>query len=134
VERALGRRNFGPYQMQAAIAAVHAEARTASETDWKQITGLYALLQRFQSSPVVSLNLAVAIAMSEGLEQGLAMIDNLGAGGELDCYHLYHAARADLLRRMGRNQEALENYHRGLALTTNVVEQRYLHRRIAELA
>jgi RNA polymerase sigma-70 factor, ECF subfamily len=134
VERALGRRNFGPYQMQAAIAAVHAEARTAAETDWKQIAGLYAILQRFQSSPVVSLNLAVAIAMSESLEEGLAMIDSLGAGGELDSYHLYHAARADLLRRMGRSQEALENYHRGLALTTNAVELRYLRRRIAELA
>jgi RNA polymerase sigma-70 factor (ECF subfamily) len=133
VERALGRRNFGPYQMQAAIAAVHAEARTAAETDWKQIAGLYAILQRFQSSPVVSLNLAVAIAMSEGLEQGLAMIDSLGVGGELDSYHLYHAARADLLRRMGRNQEALDNYHRGLALTTNAVELRYLRRRISEL-
>jgi RNA polymerase sigma-70 factor, ECF subfamily len=134
VERALGRRNFGPYQMQAAIAAVHAEARTAAETDWKQIAGLYAILQRFQSSPVVSLNLAVAIAMSESLEEGLAMIDSLGAGGELDSYHLYHPARADLLRRMGRSQEALENYHRGLALTTNAVELRYLRRRIAELA
>ena len=133
VERALGRRNFGPYQMQAAIAAVHAEARTAAETDWKQIAGLYVILDRCQPSPVVSLNMAVAIAMSEGLEQGLAMIDSLGAGGELDSYHLYHAARADLLRRMGRNREALENYHRGLALTTNAVELRYLRRRIAEL-
>jgi RNA polymerase sigma-70 factor (ECF subfamily) len=133
VERALGRRNFGPYQMQAAIAAVHAEARTAAETDWKQIAGLYAILHRSQPSPVVSLNFAVAIAMSEGLEQGLAMIDSLSAGGELDSYHLYHAARADLLRRMGRNREALENYHRGLALTTNAVELRYLRRRIAEL-
>ena len=134
VERALGRRNFGPYQMQAAIAAVHAEARTAEETDWKQIAGLYVMLDRCQHSPVVSLNLAVAVAMSEGLEQGLAMIDSLGAGGELDSYHLYHAARADLLRRMGRNREALENYQRGLALTTNAVELRYLRRRIAELA
>src|ERR1700678_1860743 len=133
VERALGRRNFGPYQMQAAIAAVHAEARTAAETDWKQIAGLYAILHRSQPSPVVSLNLAVAIAMSEGLEQGLAMIDSLGAGGELDSYHLYHAARADLLRRLGRNREALENYQRGLALTTNAVELRFLRRRIAEL-
>jgi RNA polymerase sigma-70 factor, ECF subfamily len=133
VERALGRRNFGPYQMQAAIAAVHAEARTAGETDWKQIAGLYAILQRSQPSPVVCLNHAVAIAMSESLERGLAMIDSLGAGGELDSYHLYHAARAELLRRMGRNREALENYHRGLALTTNAVEQRYLRRRIAEL-
>jgi RNA polymerase sigma-70 factor (ECF subfamily) len=134
VERALGRRNFGPYQMQAAIAAVHAEARTAVETDWKQIAGLYVMLHRCQPSPVVSLNLAVAIAMSEGLERGLAMIDSLGAEGELDSYHLYHAARADLLRRMGRNREALESYQRGLTLTTNAVELRYLRRRIAELA
>ncbi|HXP07215.1 MAG TPA: DUF6596 domain-containing protein, partial [Acidobacteriaceae bacterium] len=133
VERALGRRNFGPYQMQAAIAAVHAEARTADETDWKQIAGLYVMLDRCQSSPVVSLNMAVAIAMSEGLEQGLAMIDKLGAGGELDSYHLYHAARADLLRRMGRDRAALESYQRGLALTTNAVELRYLRRRITEL-
>jgi RNA polymerase sigma-70 factor, ECF subfamily len=133
VERALGRRNFGPYQMQAAIAAVHAEARTAEETDWKQIAGLYVMLARCHSSPVVSLNMAVAVAMSEGLEQGLAMIDKLGAGGELDSYHLYHAARADLLRRMGRNREALENYQRGLTLTTNTVELRYLRRRITEL-
>jgi RNA polymerase sigma-70 factor (ECF subfamily) len=133
VERALGRRNFGPYQTQAAIAAVHAEARTADETDWKQIAGLYVMLDRYQPSPVVSLNMAVAVAMSEGLEQGLAMIDNLGAGGELDSYHLYHAARADLLRRMGRDREALESYQRGLALTSNAVELRYLRRRIAEL-
>ena len=133
VERALGRRNFGPYQMQAAIAAVHAEARTADETDWKQIAGLYVMLDRCQSSPVVSLNMAVAIAMSEGLEQGLAMIDKLGAGGELDSYHLYHAARADLLRRMGRDRAALESYQRGLALTTNAVELRYLRRRITDL-
>jgi RNA polymerase sigma-70 factor (ECF subfamily) len=133
VERALGRRNFGPYQMQAAIAAVHAEARTAAETDWKQVAGLYVMLHRCQPSPVVSLNLAVAIAMSEGLEQGLTMIDGLGAEGELDSYHLYHAARADLLRRLGRNCEALESYQRSLALTTNAVELRYLRRRIAEL-
>jgi RNA polymerase sigma-70 factor, ECF subfamily len=133
VERALGRRNVGPYQLQAAIAAVHAEARTAKETDWKQITALYTILQASQSSPIVSLNRAVAIAMSERLEWGLAMIDSLGAGGELDSYHLYHAARADLLRRMGCNQQALESYHRALALTTNAVEIRYLRRRISEL-
>ena len=133
VERALGRRNVGPYQLQAAIAAVHAEAATAGETDWKQIAALYAILSASQSSPIVSLNHAVAIAMSESLERGLALIDDLGSSGELDSYHLYHAARADLLRRMGRNREARESYHRGLALTTNAVELRYLRRRISEL-
>jgi RNA polymerase sigma-70 factor (ECF subfamily) len=133
VERALGRRNVGPYQLQAAIAAVHGEARTAGETDWKQIAALYGILNESQGSPIVSLNHAVAVAMSESLERGLAMVDDLGAGGELDSYHLYHAARADLLRRMGRSREALESYHRGLALTTNAVEVRYLRRRISEL-
>jgi RNA polymerase sigma-70 factor, ECF subfamily len=133
VERALGRRNAGPYQLQAAIAAVHAEARTAAETDWKQIAALYAILNASQGSPIVSLNHAVAIAMSESLERGLALIDGLGSSGELDSYHLYHAARADLLRRMGRNREALASYNRGLALTTNAVEVRYLRRRISEL-
>jgi RNA polymerase sigma-70 factor (ECF subfamily) len=133
VERALGRRNVGTYQLQAAIAAVHAEASTAAETDWKQIAALYAVLSAGQSSPIVSLNHAVAIAMGESLERGLALIDSLGSSGELDSYHLYHAARADLLRRMGRNREARESYHRGLALTTNAVELRYLRRRISEL-
>src|SRR6202167_4962749 len=133
VERALGRRNVGPYQLQAAIAAVHAEAATACETDWKQIAALYSILSTSYSSPIVLLNHAVAIAMSESLEQGLALIDNLGSSGELDSYHLYHAARAELLRRMGRNREARESYHRGLALTTNGVEIRYLRRRISEL-
>ena len=133
VERALGRRNLGPYQLQAAIAAIHAEARTATETDWKQIAALYDILNTAAASPIVALNHAVAVAMSESLERGLAMIDELGASGELDSYHLYHAARADLLRRMGRNREALESYHRGLALTTNAVEARYLGRRISEL-
>jgi RNA polymerase sigma-70 factor (ECF subfamily) len=133
VERALGRRNVGPYQLQAAIAAVHAEAGTAGKTDWKQIAALYAILNERQASPIVLLNYAVAIAMSEGLDQGLALMDGLGSSGELDSYHLYHAARADLLRRMGRNREALESYNRGLALTTNAVELRYLRRRISEL-
>jgi RNA polymerase sigma-70 factor, ECF subfamily len=133
VERALGRRNLGPYQLQAAIAAIHAEAGTATETDWKQIAALYDILNTAAASPIVALNHAVAVAMSESLERGLAMIDELGAAGELDSYHLYHAARADLLRRMGRNREALESYHRALALTTNAVEARYLGRRISEL-
>jgi RNA polymerase sigma-70 factor (ECF subfamily) len=133
VERALGRRNVGPYQLQAAIAAIHAEARTAGETDWKQIAALYGILSTTQASPIVALNHAVAVAMSESLERGLAMIDELGAGGELESYRLYHAARADLLRRMGRNPEAMESYRRALALTSNAVELRYLGRRLSEL-
>jgi RNA polymerase sigma-70 factor, ECF subfamily len=133
VERALGRRNPGPYQLQAAIAAIHAEARTAKETDWKQIAALYEILSTIQVSPIVALNHAVAVAMSESLERGLAMIDELGAGGELESYRLYHAARADLLRRLGRNPEAMESYRRALALTSNAVELRYLGRRLSEL-
>jgi RNA polymerase sigma-70 factor (ECF subfamily) len=133
VERALGRRNLGPYQLQAAIAAIHAEARTAQETDWKQIAALYAILSTTQASPIVALNHAVAVAMSESLERGLAMIDELGASGELESYRLYHAARADLLRRMGRNPEAIESYRRALALSSNAVELRYLGRRLSEL-
>jgi RNA polymerase sigma-70 factor (ECF subfamily) len=123
VERALGRRSV----------AVHAEARTAGDTDWKQIAALYSLLKAGQPSAIVCLNHAVAVAMSESLERGLALIDDLGASGELDSYHLYHAARADLFRRMGRNREALESYRRGLTLTNNTVELRYLRRRISEL-
>ena len=133
VERALGRRNVGPYQLQGAIAAIHAEARTADETDWKQIAALYAILNTAQASPIVALNYAVAVAMSESLERGLAMIEELGVCGELNSYHLYHAARADLLRRMGRNPEAMESYRRALALTSNTVELRYLGRRLSSL-
>jgi RNA polymerase sigma-70 factor (ECF subfamily) len=133
VERALGRRNVGPYQLQGAIAAIHAEARTAEETDWKQIAALYAILNTAQASPIIALNHAVAVAMSESPERGLAMIDELGAGGKLNSYHLYHAARADLLRRMGRNPEAMESYRRALALTSNAVELRYLGRRLSAL-
>jgi RNA polymerase sigma-70 factor, ECF subfamily len=134
VERALGRRNLGTFQLQAAIAAVHAEAATAGQTDWRQIAALYDLLATIQPSPVVSLNHAVAIAMSESLERGLALIDALVSRNELEPYHLTHAARADLLRRMQRPREALESYHRALALTRNAVERRYLQRRIAEFA
>jgi RNA polymerase sigma-70 factor (ECF subfamily) len=133
VERALGRRNPGPYQLQAAIAAIHSEAKTAAETDWKQIAALYEILSTTQASPIIALNHAVAVAMSESLEEGLAMIDELGAGRELDSYRLYHAARADLLRRLGRNREAIESYRRALALTNNAVELRYLSLRLSEL-
>jgi RNA polymerase sigma-70 factor (ECF subfamily) len=133
VERALRLGRVGPYQLQAAIAAVHAEARSARETDWRQIAALYRELARADGSPVVLLNHAVAVAMSEGVDRGLALIERLGASGELDGYHLYHAARADLLRRMGSRELALEAYERALSLTTNAVERRYLRRRIAEM-
>jgi RNA polymerase sigma-70 factor, ECF subfamily len=133
VERALGRRNLGPYQLQAAIAALHAEAITAAETDWKQIAALYNLLESIQPSPIISLNHAVAIALSDSLERGLAQIDALATNPELSSYHLTHAARADLLRRMQRPSEALASYRRAHSLTQNAVERRYLERRIAEL-
>jgi RNA polymerase sigma-70 factor, ECF subfamily len=133
VEMALGLGRVGPYQLQAAIAAVHAQAQTPQQTDWRQIAALYGELVRFNPSSVVLLNRAVAVAMGEGLETGLRQIDQLGASNELDGYYLYHAARADLLRRLGRSQEAAEAYHRALALTANAVERRYLRRRLAEL-
>jgi len=134
VERALRMGNVGPYQLQAAIAALHAQARTAAATDWKQIAALYEALARRNGSPVVALNHAVAVALSDGLEVGLEQIRELGASGELDSYYLYHAARADLLRRLGRREDALDAYERALSLTTNAVERRYLRRRVAELS
>jgi len=133
VEKALKTGAVGPYQLQAAIAAVHAEAKTPGETDWKQIAALYGVLARQNGSPVVALNHAVAVAMSDGLEKGLLEIHRLGEAGELDSYYLYHAARADLLRRLRRKDEALAAYERALVLTANAVERRYLRRRVAEL-
>ena len=133
VERALRLARIGRYQLQAAIAALHAQAETPAQTDWRQIAALYRVLMRLHPSSVVALNHAVAVAMSEGLETGLKQIDELGASGELNSYHLYHAARADLLRRLGRSQEAGEAYRQALALTANAVERRYLRRRLAEL-
>ena len=132
VDAALRLGHPGPYQVQAAIAAVHSQAATAQETDWKQIAALYARLEGINNSPVVALNHAVAVAMSEGIEQGLAIMDNLGSDPQLGRYYLYHAARADLLRRLGRPSEALRAYQQALALTSNAVEQRYLRRRIKE--
>src|SRR5690242_10676537 len=132
VEAALRLGRIGPYQLQAAIAAVHAQAQTPQQTDWRQIAALYGELERISPSPVVALNRAVAVAMSEGLETGLRQIDELGARGELKDYYLFHAARADLLRRMGRRQDAAEAYQRTLALTANAVERRYLRRRLRE--
>jgi RNA polymerase sigma-70 factor, ECF subfamily len=133
VEKALRIGRPGPYQLQAAIVAVHAEAESATQTDWRQIAAIYRTLLQMNGSPVVALNHAVAVAMSEGIETGLALLDKLGSSGELNSYHLYHAARADLLRRIGSRDRALEAYDRALALTTNAVERRYLRRRVAEL-
>ncbi|MBI1895926.1 MAG: RNA polymerase sigma factor [Acidobacteria bacterium] len=123
----------GPYALQAAIAAEHCKAARASETDWPQIVRLYDLLERLQPSPVVSLNRAVAIAMADGPRPALAIIDALGAKGGLENYHLFHAARADLLRRAGSRAEAAESYTRALALVTNESERRYLERRLREV-
>jgi RNA polymerase sigma-70 factor (ECF subfamily) len=133
IQQALPMRRPGPYQLQAAIAALHAEAKSPSETDWKQIAALYQELLRFNPSPVVALNQAVAVAMSDGLEPGLARIDQVGAAGGLENYHLFHAARADILRRLGRNQEAATAYRAAMRLATNHVEQEYLRRRLDEV-
>jgi RNA polymerase sigma-70 factor (ECF subfamily) len=120
----------GPYQVQAAIAACHATARKATETDWAQIASLYAELRKYVPSPVVALNHAVAVAMADGPEAGLALVDAVEG---LEGYHLLPATRADLLRRLGRNAEAAEQYRAALALTTSEVEKRYLHSRLAEV-
>ena len=132
-ERALRSGRFGAYALQAAIAAVHAESRSANETDWRQIVGIYDVLMAAQPSPVVELNRAAAIAMADGAEQGLAIIDELLARGELAEYQLVHSARADLLRRLGRGDEALASYRRALALTAQEPQRRYLARRIVEV-
>ncbi len=124
---------IGPYQLQAAIAALHAEAGDPADTDWPQIAALYGALARLQPSPVVRLNGAVAIGMAEGPGRGLALIDELGKSGELDRYHLFHAARADMLRRLGSFEAAADAYRRALALMANGVERAYLERRLAEL-
>ena len=129
VEEAL-RGGAGPFALQAAIAALHCQTARAENTDWQQIVGLYDLLERQQPSPVVALNRAVAVAMAEDLGAGLAIIDGLH---ELENYHLLHAARADLLRRMGAREKAALSYQRALALATNDSERRYLQRRLREV-
>lgn len=134
VETALRMGRSGAYQLQAAIAAVHAEAKSATATDWRQIARLYVELKRINSSAVVALNHAAAVAMSEGPAQGLQLIEAAGASGKLDDYYLFHAARADLLRRLARTREAQTAYTRALELTSNRVEQNYVRRRLKELA
>ncbi len=133
VEEAL-RGGVGPYALQAAIAALHCVAARAEDTDWPQIVALYDVLERVEPSPVVSLNRAVAVAMRDGAEHGLALMDALAAAGNLENYHLLHASRADLLRRLGRSAEAQANYARALALVTNNTERRFLERRLRELS
>lgn len=133
VVRALASRRFGPFTLQAAIAAVHAEAASAEQTDWAQIVGLYDALLRLVPSPIVALNRAVAVAMHQGPEQGLALVDELFTQGLLLDYHLAHAARADLCRRLGRRDEARAAYQRALALAAQAPERRFLERRLVEL-
>jgi RNA polymerase sigma-70 factor (ECF subfamily) len=133
VERALNSHRFGSYTLQAAIAAVHSKAASVAATDWSQIVLLYSALARIDSSPVVKLNRAVAIAMRDGPEAGLRLIDALVAGGELTGYHLAHAARADLCRRLGKTAEARSSYEKALALTQQEPERRFLENRLKEL-
>lgn len=133
VEQALSSRRFGPYSLQAAIAAVHAQARDAASTDWPQIAGLYEVLLRAEPSPVVELNRAVAIAMRDGPAAGLALVDAILARGELSEYRLAHAARADLCRRLGRTEDARAAYRRALDLTRQEPERRFLERRLSAL-
>lgn len=133
VERALASRRFGPYTLQAAIAAVHAEARDAGSTDWRQIVGLYDVLLRTDPSPVIELNRAAAVGMSDGPEAGLALIDAILVRGDLTDYHLAHAARGDLCRRLGRIEEAIGSYETALELVTQEPERRFLTRRLEEL-
>lgn len=134
LERALGMRRAGPYQIQAAIAALHDQAPAAAATDWTQIAALYAILARLAPSPVVELNRAVALAMAHGPECGLALLDKPALATKLDGYQHYHAARADLLRRAGRRDEAAAVYVRTLELCQNTAERRFLQRRLSEIA
>lgn len=133
VRSALAEGRFGPYLVQAAIAAVHANAGSPDDTDWHEIVALYDLLLRLSPSPVVALNRAVALAMRDGPEAGLAAVDVLLGGGELDDYHLAHAARADLYRRLGRTAEAVDAYRRALELAQQEPERRFLEQRLGEL-
>lgn len=133
VERALESRRFGAYSLQAAISAVHAAAAGTEETDWAQIVGLYDVLAQLEPSPVVELNRAVAVAMRDGPEAGLALVDDILARGDLTDYHLAHSARAELCRRLGRTGDARNAYKRALGLTQQGPERRFLERQLAEL-
>jgi len=133
VERALSSRQFGPYTLQAAISAVHAEAQAAAATDWAQIVGLYDVLLLADPTPVVELNRAVAVAMRDGPQAGLELINAILVRGDLTDYHLAHSARAEFCRRLGQAAEARESYGRALALTRQAPERRFLERRLAEL-
>jgi RNA polymerase sigma-70 factor, ECF subfamily len=132
VERAMRSRQFGPYTLQAAIAAVHVEAPTAGETDWAEIVGLYDVLMRADPSPVIELNRAAAVAMRDGPEAGLVLIDDLLGRGELAEYPLVHSARAELCRKLGRTADAVESYRRALSLSRQEPQRRFLERRLAE--
>ncbi|WP_254512148.1 RNA polymerase sigma factor [Anatilimnocola floriformis] len=132
--RSLGTRRFGPYTVQAAIAAAHADAPTAAETDWGQIVALYDVLQQLTPSPIVALNRAVAVTMRDGPAAGLALVDEILAEPELAEYHLAHAARADIYRRLGKTAEAINSYQRALELARQEPERRFLEKRLRELA
>lgn len=134
LDRAIALGRSGPYQVQAAIAALHAQALEASRTDWRQIGALYDALLRLTPTAVVALNRAVAVAMAGSVAEGMALLAEIEASGELAGYHLFYAARADLLRRAGRLAEATESYRQALALCTNPVERRYLERRVREVS
>ena len=133
VEQALASKRFGPYTLQAAVAAVHAEAPSAGETDWAQIVALYDLLLRAEPSPIIELNWAVAVAMRDGPAKGLELVDALLARRELARYHLAHATRADFCRRLGRSEDARLSYQRALALAKQEPERRFLEKRLSEL-
>jgi len=133
VRQALRAPRYGSYAVQAAIAALHAQAPTAEETDWAEIAGLYDVLLEIDASPVVELNRAVAVAMRDGAAAGLALVDAIVARGALEKYHLVHAARADLLARLGRRDGAVTAYERALSLVSQAPERRFIERRITEL-
>jgi RNA polymerase sigma-70 factor (ECF subfamily) len=133
VRRALASQRVGPYTIQAAIAAVHAQAPTAAQTDWNQIAGLYGVLLQIEPSPVIELNRAVAIAMRDGPAAGADLIDAILSRGELADYHLAHSAKAELCRRLGRSDDARASYRRALELATQEPERRFLEGRLREL-
>jgi len=133
LQQAMATRRIGAYTLQAAIAAVHAEASRAADTDWGRIVSLYDVLASAAPSPIVELNRAVAVAMRDGPQAGLELVDGILERGHLDRYHLAHAARADLCRRLGRLEEARTAYRRALELTAQDPERRFLERRLAEL-